>query len=201
MSWTEGFRNGHTPDIADLSNRIGAVVFVYNNLMKGRRDHHLLNPIGFGGNAYTGNLYNGWYRRADHIPIMLNPFIKNEKPVWAVQTGAHAAQFKGELYIVSIATLKELDKYHTNGVEFIRQRIDIDLTYEEDILTKDKQIVKSGVYHSQKKAWCYVGNPDYWWTGSNAINSMDFIPMPIFTPHKTWKDLYYFHSLREPDGK
>jgi hypothetical protein len=192
--WLEEItRNGHTPDIAELSNRKGAVVFIYNDLKKKFKDHHILNPIVHGGDSYTLDHFNGWYRKSDHTPIMLPKVIETHKPVWSIQTTAHAAAFKGELHVVSIQTLKELDKYHTNGVEFIRRRIEIHVPCEEDIMNKDHVVIKSGEFHRYIKAWAYVGNLDYFWHGKDSINNYEYEPMKIFTPNKGWRDPYYFH--------
>lgn len=197
----EATRNGHTPDIADLNNREGAVVFVYNDLMKKHRDHHKLNPVVFGGDAYTLENFNGWYRKSDRAPIMLHPFIKETKPVWSLQTAAHSAPFKGELFVISISTLKELDKLYANGVEFIRRRIEVHVPYEHDLWNEDGTITfRSGLFHHYIKAWCYVGNPDYFWSGVNGINNYEYEPMDIFTPRNLnvpWKGCYYYHPVKE----
>jgi gamma-glutamylcyclotransferase (GGCT)/AIG2-like uncharacterized protein YtfP len=201
-------RTSNTPDVADLSNKIGAVIFVYNDLMKKRRDHELLEPLAFGGDAYTVFEVNGWYRKKDQLPIILRPQILHRKPEWSVQKNAHSAIIKGEVYVVKANKLHELDLYHDNGVQFIRQRIDITIPFEEDLLNKDHIIVKSGQYHHMRKVWAYIGNPFHWWgeadpfsfaTGNGLghperIDSVNFTPMPIFTPKKTWKSLYYYHA-------
>jgi len=198
-------RNGHTPDIADLNNRQGAVVFVYNDLMRRHKAHHILNPIVYGGDAYTLEDCNGWYRRADRMPILLPPFLKTKKEVWSRQTAAHAAPFKGELHVVSISTLKELDKYHTNGVEFVRKRIEVHVPYSEDILTETgEKSTGTGQYQGYVKAWCYIGNPDYFWDGPHGINNFEYEPMPIWTPKNLnipWKHSYYYHPFKETNGK
>ncbi len=224
----------NTPDVADLSNKIGAVIFVYNDLMKRRRDHELLEHLHFAGDAYTLMEVNGWYRRKDALPIVLFPQILSRIPAWtceierdedgeirrrkSTQHNAHAAIIKGEVYVIKANKLYELDLYHDNGVQFIRQRIDIHIPYEEELLTRDKQVAYSGIYHHHRKAWAYIGNPFYWWgekdkeglpfgravpynsswkNGSdNFINDIDFTPMPIHTPKKTWRQLYYYHDPR-----
>jgi gamma-glutamylcyclotransferase (GGCT)/AIG2-like uncharacterized protein YtfP len=205
-------KTANTPDVAELSNRIGAVIFVYNDLMKKRRDHEVLEPIAFGGDAYTVIMVNGWYRKKDRLPIIMRPQIHHRKPEWSMQKNAHAAIVKGEVYVVKANKLHELDLYHDNGGQFIRQRVDINIPFEEDILNKDHIMIKSGQYHMYRKAWAYIGNPHYWWgeadpfsfaTGnghdrSERINSIDFTPMPIYTPKKTWKSLYYYHARQYP---
>src|ERR1700719_856610 len=77
-------KTSNTPDVADLSNRIGAVIFVYNDLMKKRRDHEVLEPIAFGGDAYTVMEVNGWYRKKDKLPIIMRPQILHRKPEWSM---------------------------------------------------------------------------------------------------------------------
>lgn len=203
----------NTPDVADLSNKHYAVIFVYNALMKKRRDHEVLEPVAFCGDAYTTFDVNGWYRKKDKLPIVMKPQILQHQPSWGKQKNAHAAILKGEVFVIPTRKLYDLDLYHDNGVQFIRQRIEVEIPYEEDILNKDHIVVKSGLLSHTRKVWAYLGNPDYWWgeadpfsyatsnghLESHCINSIDFTPMPIYTPKKTWKELYYYHARQYSD--
>src|SRR5258708_29665429 len=58
-------KTANTPDVADLSNKTGAILFVYNDLMKKRKDCSLLEDAQFAGDAYTTFEVNCWYRKKD----------------------------------------------------------------------------------------------------------------------------------------
>lgn len=203
-----------TPDTAELANKTTVAVFVYNDLMKKRRDHEALEPIAFCGEAYTDFDVNGWYRKKDKMPICMRPQILSRIPKWSgMQKNAHAAILKGEVFLISVNKLFELDLYHDNRVQFIRQKIDIKIPYSEDVespytgdTVNTTVVVRTGTHLYKGKVWAYLGNPAFWWgdadpfsfarneQSSGQINNIDFVPMPIFTPKKTWKELYYYHA-------
>lgn len=193
-----------TPDVYELACRPFAILFVYNDLMKKRRDHEALEPLKFCGDAYTTFEVNGWYRKKDKLPIVMKPQILSRVPAWGRQYNAHAAILKGEVFIVSVQKIYDLDLYHDNGVQFTRQRIDIEIPYTEDVesvytenVVNADRVIRTNSYIHKTKAWAYLANVDYWW--NERINSIDFTPMPIFTPKKTWKNLYYYHARQYPD--
>jgi hypothetical protein len=111
-----------------------------------------------------------------------------------------SARIKGELYAVTPAQYKELDKYKVNGVHFIRVRVNLDIPYRQLVKTRQDQ---GTVLLEEKiqtvRAWMYVGVPAFW---DHMIDSgYLFSPVKTYTPNRDWLEKYYYFSSKEYDTK
>jgi gamma-glutamylcyclotransferase (GGCT)/AIG2-like uncharacterized protein YtfP len=124
----------YTPDLAELTKYECVPLFTYGTLMTGNKRHELLKSEGeFLGESMTV--------RMDYEMVETSDF-----PVALMETGNKSAygRIKGELWLVPIETLIDLDHVEKNGKLFIRQH--------------------KLVYHkgNVEPTFMYIGNNKYW---------------------------------------
>lgn len=118
--WFEWAVDHETDDINQLNNRENHRIFIYDNLMKGHKDHKFVEGLSRTP-AITHPKFNMWKRRQDNLIIPLSKtFIDLKQP---------ENKIRGELYVAPTNLIVFLDKLYENGVLFKRVRINLDIPW------------------------------------------------------------------------
>jgi gamma-glutamylcyclotransferase (GGCT)/AIG2-like uncharacterized protein YtfP len=181
-----------TPDMWNMERRQFQLLFVYDEMMNGHRQHNLISEHSVGvATAFSQEKFILWRKNLgkESYPI----------PLTKRYTSVPPARIKGELYAVSSPQYKELDKYKVNGVHFIRVRMNVDIPYRQLVKTRQDQ---GTVLLEEKiqtiRAWMYVGVPSFW---DDMIDSgYLFSPVRSYTPNREWLGNYYYFSCKEYDA-
>ena len=198
-----------TPDAPILERTEHQWVFLYGNLMRGRRDYKVIKENStFRAHGLTENSYHMWKKKLgeESFPIALEkndpwdatPYTEGDKLINKFEQNAY---IKGELHKVDSSLMFELDKYFLNGVEFFRKQITIDIP--------TTRISSQGVtrrIRSLKNVWIYLGIPEYWYgmgqdwacytNNKTKWDTIDhgflFEPVKIYSGRPELPPYYYF---------
>lgn len=218
----------YTPDIAFLQSQEKVNIFIYNELMSGRRDHTDLwydqNVFEFCGAAYThAQNYVMWKKRwvvGQHTtPVALASEVsykipqsylsssKKIKDLKPSETMDHPeARVKGEIYSVRPQVLIDLDRAYLNGVQFKRIRVNAFIPFRLNLWDPKHHNynLHDENYHSCR-CWFYIGVPKYW----DDVLDAGWTTFPVAkfsTPTKRKfptldiGDYYFFSKLEEDVG-
>lgn len=138
-------RAERTPDFRELRIKTDIPVFVYGTLKRGDYNNRLLEGSKYLGEAETSTRYYNM-KSTGGFPVV---FKRNE-----LYTGS--AKVEGEVYLVNLETLTNLDRLEDNGHMYIRS-----LNY---VFLKDQPFVESdgAKYRPSLQCWMYIGNEDFW---------------------------------------
>lgn len=144
-------RSNHTKDIKDLKCDYGNIIplFVFDNLMKGRSDDHVLNECYYYGPATT---------QEDSWALMLNPdgnglMFPQSNQMFRTDHNLNPMFFKrvqGDLYGVPLDVIYYLDTKLSNGSLYDRCEIPITLHLKSDSFAYIKHAI---VYLPQYKSF------------------------------------------------
>lgn len=148
-----------TPDAAGLEDKFCQLLFVYDNMMSGLSQHHLLEYDAVCMNrlynlkwgVQTFRQFSLWKHRDSGLGIAL----RNAYP------GAPLHPIRGELYAVAPSLLFELDNIKRNGVFFDRQEQKIAISYLDN--NGNSKIKTHDVF-------MYVGRREHWEPQLSAYN-------------------------------
>jgi gamma-glutamylcyclotransferase (GGCT)/AIG2-like uncharacterized protein YtfP len=140
-------KNSCTPDILELQNRNGHLLFVYGTLKAGFSRESVLysDEARFIATGVTNHVYSLYYQpnRKDPFPVLLPAKI-----------GQPAGNIVGQLYIVSPKKLIEIDAHEANTRLYHRLKMNIQIV--------TKPIDKNYQIYSTLYAWAYMGIPGLW---------------------------------------
>lgn len=200
-------RAWHSPDVLQLEQKERWNLFVYDNLMIGRNEYPLLRDRGtFRWHGFTRNHYSMWKANLEKgsyaVPLVpkdprdITPWSETDR--FANRFGHHSA-IKGQLFSVPPSVLLELDKTRQNNVEFIRQRVEIEVPLKEVLFFGDQGVEPVKRTINIQQAWMYVGKSEFW---NDQIDAgWMFSPVDIHkarsistTGHDETRHYYYFNS-------
>jgi hypothetical protein len=204
-----------TPDKIQLERREYQPLFVYDNMVKGESEHNLIEGCylatnGHGEshtpNIYTKDKYELWMSNANKYPVA----FKSEAPGATMATfqkvgqgPVKSARIKGRLYKVRSDIMFVLDRHKKNGVEFLREKVDVLVPYRLFNGTVSGFNRLSDEYVEDGKAWMYFGKSEFF--EPLLDGGFLFSPLPIrqISPErkktKAWDvDTFYAYYPREP---
>lgn len=146
----------NTPDLWLLENYSHWLTFVCDDLKTGHRRHDLLEgselacDCVFSKPAFS--MFNKKLGKAS-FPV----------PILGRSVMAPYSVVKGQLWRVPTDTLKGLDIYRNNTVEFQRTRISVAVPYKEVHWDNNpNEVYVSRTRTQYVRAWMYVGRPQFW---------------------------------------
>lgn len=192
-----------TPDIWKLEQSMYQLIFVPDDMMRGRINNHLIADAGKDGDVpvhpacFTFDRYTMFKKDlGEHsFPI---PMDKTFEPSGYLRVKPVPAKIKGQLYAILSPQIIKLDIHRQNGLLFRRERREISLPYRHvkyndkpDAEVYSKLPVISPYFLKTVTASMYVGIPEYW---DNLISDMftvrecnkEALNQPQF-----WVDEYY----------
>lgn len=192
-----------SPDIIDLENRRYQPLFVYDTMMNGYRENHLLknnykitpglnpHPTVFTTDSFElwrANRPNASYPIALRNGSMNAPLEERDRAGFKV----FSARIKGQLFMVLSSAFLELDKERHNGLLFHRQWVDVLLPYRVANVIRGP----SQQYVGKIKALMYVGDYSYW--EGLLDGGCYFKPVRLYKPNvvSEWltEPFYHFHD-------
>jgi len=205
--WLNGysFEDQHfTPDMANLERKAFHRLFVYNNWQHGQHGHDQLGgeAIRLAAAVSTDRDFVVLKKKLgkETYPIALD--LEAEKYTLGRETFfGPRGQILGQLFYVRPSVIKELDKQQLNGIEFSRERINIDVPFREHDGTaiSDPKIMRMD-------AWAYIGRTEYWIDG-HGITDQLFAPVRrcvvVASPLNQLKETavrYYYNDKFEIEG-
>lgn len=211
--------NMWTPDMMFLEQHQKVYLFVPDNCRAGQKDHEKLGEMPeFKAVAFTKEKFSFWRRdlgkHSFPVAIRLDNFNS------ALPVPGAPAPIRGDLYLVDVSVIKQLDIERRNGLEFKRERITVDVPYRSNIHPEWREYVTSrghlgrvktypdicGLYHEDIRCWMYVGVAPFWeedifpypnWTyNPKYFSSQNFKPVSMFEKNSTG-ERYYEYIKRE----
>lgn len=182
----------YTPDLAKLQERSHHFLFVADDLKRGHRRHDLLQGGEFWAQAFTKSSFTLWKHNLgkETFPIPLEQRTRK----------MDFLKIRGEVHLLPTKTVRMLDEYRENGVQFIRKRVRVAIPYQNIRLDEDARVTwKSRTRDQHMMAHMYVGIPEYW---NNLINDMQFSTAhhqpigPVGSPH--FYDFIYRDYFENP---
>jgi gamma-glutamylcyclotransferase (GGCT)/AIG2-like uncharacterized protein YtfP len=209
-------RTKFTPDLLEIESTETQLLFVYNELMAGRSKY--LELMGLHAHleatAYTQEPNWVLWKKdlgALSFPIAL-PGVDHGKVHLQKQhiqlpfpTRGTASKIKGELYSIASTSIKEIDNYMLNGVQFQRKKIRLVIPYHEIEIGEERDDNGSVCsYHNTPKAyivraWFYEGRPEHWDPILDYGYSSRIVG--LYPSEKTYLNNHYYYSLGEHEGR
>lgn len=195
VSWHR--RNILTPDIWKLEQSMFQLVFIPDDMMRGRINNHLIAEGARDGDipvhpaCFTLEKFTFFKQDlgVQSFPIAME---KDWKPQNYHRVAPIPAKIKGQLYAIFSPRMKVLDIHRQNGVQFRRIRTFVTLPYQFVGYSKDRPLPKfSPEYIHTVEAWIYVGIPEYW---NDRIGDIFGVTECNHYEHdipKFWVDRYY----------
>jgi hypothetical protein len=202
LSWVERAtrENPFTPDIQSLERYVDCLVFLYNEAMEGFRANA---SVLYGSQsivpAYTLDsnlsLWNKNLGKAG-FPIALSGIKKcsssnlsstkelHKQSPWKLDD-VTPGRIKGELHLVTPVSIKRLDEYVLNGVQFERKRVRV---LVPNLLTKPDGSKVQSVH--VVRAFFYQGIRDYWYDQLDCGVRYSIIPTSSSHEFKYLKTYY-----------
>lgn len=132
--------NEYTPDLPELQQKNGHLVFVYGTLKKSKCRGHMLAEADYLGLASTLSTHY----------LMYNVQGRQQFPVVLSRPGnPKAAPIGGELYEVTAEDMVYLDRIEQNGELYQRRMVPVNFVDSEGQMR-------------QTWAWCYIGVDSFW---------------------------------------
>lgn len=164
-AWADRVCNLHprTPDHAELAEKSLHPLFVYDTLKEDQINHRVLEGAEIMGPGFTQQKFT----------MRVKNVGKFSQPIVSEGDDGRLPKLRvfGEVIKVPWRKFYELDNFKENGVQFIRQQVEVILPYKK-IFIKDRGIAENlfhipkseipyrGVFHV--KAFIYVGVSEYW---------------------------------------
>ena len=171
-------------DIPLLQEHHRILIFVYDDMMQGKRNSDLIVETSVTGryplaNCYTEDNFHCWKKELGKLsfPIAL------DKPVSGfTRFDATPAKIWGELYAIRPTQFIKLDIEKENGVQFTRRRVKVILPYTHwnPIPDRKETIIEPMMY---------VGNHDYWDDQLGGIHSSR--PVEKTPDERAWLGAHY----------
>lgn len=122
-------------------------------------------------------------------PIVLP---KSYRPTGFTRYPIEPAPVVGELWSILPNQFILLDKHKQNGIQFRRERVDVQFPYHEVGWSKERPLHKiSRQYFVTKPAWMYIGIPEYWDTQIGGIFASAQIEITEHPVPRTRNNKYY----------
>lgn len=187
----------HTKDWSFLEQKTHQAVFIYCNMMRGGKYHHLIEPIirtkddeGLSINpyAFSRERYEVFQTKdgSKSYPVAL----PSKAPILNDVNGQYMirGRVKGWLYFVRSECMNVLDNHMQNGVKFRRKVVDIQLPYRiywPSVLgcnptDEDAHTIQ---------AWMYLGVDAFW--GEIPVMELDKCRTVDPAEHKRGKRIYH----------
>lgn len=162
-----------TPDIWKLEQSMYQLIFIPDDMMRGKHNNKLIADAGKDGETpvhpacFTLERFTFWKKDlgVESFPI---PLPKEFEPSGYLRVRPTPAKIKGELYAILSPRIKKLDIHRQNGLQFRRERHLISLPYTQvrynsraDAELYSKVPVLRECLHTVS-AWMYIGIPEYW---------------------------------------
>lgn len=170
-----------TPDIWKLEQSMYQLIFIPDDMMRGKHNNHLIADAGRDGETpvhpacFTLERFTFWKKDLG-VESYGIPLPKEHEPTNWLRVRPTPAKIKGQLYAILSPRIKKLDIHRQNGVQFIRKRqmITLPFKYVKYNTASSAEIgskfpVISTEYIRSVEAWMYIGIPEYW---DNLIGDM-----------------------------
>lgn len=175
--------NTNTHDLCELERQNFVLLFIYDEMMKGRLHNVLLGEGSFKiATAVTkDDFYLCKNTEGDSIRvIMLRHYPQSSKPV------------QGELWAIHPSSIITIDKYKVNGVQFKRNKIDVVIPYK-------KGKVAHKEFYKTVSVFAYIGRDSYW---KDLIDGgYNYSPVRTFKHKDFIKGDYFFFTPLEYNDK
>lgn len=194
-----GHSHPNTPDYWAMELSEFQLVFVADEMMKGHRAHDLVenDSCSMYGVCYTQQpfaMLKKLIGKATY-PVILKPQVGQGGLIGRTE----AAPIKGELYFVTPKQLVELDKFKNNGVEFIRERVFLDIPFRPVVEHRrdNKNVHVLGLWQHEREqdAWMYIANAEYWTWTNYADKTLS--PVKMVRPSDYNEPPYYHYTAKE----
>lgn len=206
--------NENTPDAAELNRKDKHRMFVFDDMMVGRKDYNtcLNRHSEFLNKAYTlgdhYRLFKNNLGRESHLLLFEDKGHAPPESSWcepqrrygAVQT-APTASVRGELHAVHPYQIINLDKRFENGYTFDRIRIDVIVPFVRMTWSvRDHRYIPETIGAGEVvQAWTYVARRTYW---DNLLDGgFQFQPIRCFNPKSTKTGAqpvpFYFYTANQ----
>jgi gamma-glutamylcyclotransferase (GGCT)/AIG2-like uncharacterized protein YtfP len=159
--------NPSTPDILKLQKKKRVLLFVYDQMLSKGREHDLVSETSITGkwpiySGYTESKFHLWNKNLgkESYPVALKEdvtgFYKGEKQP--------AAKIWGELYAIRPSQFILLDSVRDNGVQFIREEVEICVPMDKVLYSKQQPVphIPENDMLWRFPAQMYVGIYKYW---------------------------------------
>ncbi len=146
-----------TPDMPFLQEHMRHLIFVFDDMMKGKKNFDLIAETSVTGvwplaHVYTVDNFYFWKKELGELsyPIAL------DKPVTGyTRFDREPAKIWGQLYAIRPTAFNKLDIERENGVQYTRRRIEVLCPYTH-------WAPSPSIEEVTLSAWMYVGNHEYW---------------------------------------
>lgn len=157
-----------TPDIWKLEQSMFQLIFLPDDMMRGRINNHLIADAGRDGDTpvhpacFTLERFTMYQKDLGELSFPI-PMKKEYEPTNWLRVRPRPAKIKGQLYAILSPRIIRLDIHRQNGVQFTRVRQNISLPYREVRYDKSSPIPQiSKDFLKTVEAWMYIGIPEYW---------------------------------------
>lgn len=156
-----------TPDIWKLEQSQYQLVFIPDDMMKGRINHHLIEDAARNGEpvhpaCFTLERFTMYKKDLGDLSFPI-PMKKEYEPTNWLRVRPRPAKIKGQLYAILSPRIIKLDILKQNGVQFTRERQKISLPFRHVLYDEKKPLPDiSRTYLRTVEAWMYIGIPKYW---------------------------------------
>lgn len=186
-----------TPDIWKLEQSMYQLIFIPDDMMRGKHNNKLIADAGRDGEVpvhpacFTLERFTFWKKDLG-VESFGIPLPKEFEPTGYLRVRPTPAKIKGQLYAILSPRIIKLDIHRQNGLQFVRSRQDISLPYRDVTFNSEHPIPKISEYRLRtESAWMYVGIPEYW-DGliSDMFQVRECNKFELNQP-KFWVDEYY----------
>lgn len=191
-----------TPDYKELCQHRSRFLFVHDDMAQLQPNHPMVQvglsgfyPLAYG---YTSRAFQ--FVKKDlglkSFPIALDMRETGDLPMYM----ADKYRIRGEIYAIRPETFISLDTYKQNGVQFVRQKVNVNIGFQKQ--RRRKWFDASGHERFEylldreemisQEMFMYVGREEYWRDQLNGF--FDFKPIPIIQEDRLWLREYYQYS-------
>ena len=196
-----------TPDYPLLSQKKSHLVFIHDDMMQTLPNHRLIvegscsgfYPLCYGYTTKTYNFVKKSLSQASY-PIAFDLKDVGHLPVYM----ANRHRIRGEIYAIRPFQMIALDNHRQNGVEFQRQKVNINVGYRRQYRTHYFNSLGNKIYNYHlgkdemlaQPCWMYFGKEEFW---SEQLRDgfFSFDKIPIIEEDRIWlKEYYQYNRVR-----
>jgi len=193
-----------TPDYLKLSQQLGVLLFIHDDMMQLQPNHDLVKIGSLSG--FYPFMYGYTSQRLSFVkkelglhsfPVAID--IRDTDELQLFMAEKH--RIRGEIYAIRPQQMIELDTHRQNGVQFQRITANINIGFQK-LFRRDRDPDKGRhnvEYQLGKEEMItvpmqmYVGREAYWLDQLKA-GFFDFSPITIITEDRLWLKEYYQYS-------
>jgi hypothetical protein len=186
-----------TPDAARIQSRNHWMVFVFDDLMRDRPQHGIIqrfDPL-YAGKGFSERNVKSW-RNTITGQVIAFDAADEEIPVWSEPNRKNASPIpvRGECFIFPSRNIFELDKIMRNRIDFVRTGIFVTRwRYYTHVCPQTGKCVNTQHLPVSDPAWMYMAHPERF-----AIDASTWEPLSFYPSRNEFKPRYYsFHNPKQ----